>query len=121
MCVETVKQHKYLGITLQSNGFFKQSIAKLADQARKTSFSTMTRMAKLEFPPPKILRHVLDTLVVPIIEYFCEIWGWMEGKELEQSHKKICKYIPATAANIAVYGELGKFPLVIRRKIRILK
>ena len=106
VCVEIVKQHEYLGITLQNNGSFKHSIASLADQARKTSFSMMTRMANLGFPPPLILCHVFDTLVVPIMEYSCEILGWMESNELEQLHRKFCKHVlnvPTTAANEAVY------------------
>ena len=53
----------------------------------------MTRMANLGFPPPLILCHVFDTLVVPIMEYSCEIWGWMESNELEQLHRKFCKYV----------------------------
>ena len=34
-------------------------------------------------------------------------------------HKRFCKFVlgvPTTAVNLAVYGELGRIPLVTRRK-----
>ena len=50
--------------------------------------------------------------------------GMKYADELESVHRKLCKFvfwIPRTAANIACYGELGQTPLLIKRKVSLVK
>ena len=48
----------------------------------------------------------------------------MKAEDLEVVHRKFCKFalgVPNTATNLAVYGELGRVPLEIKRRSAIIK
>ena len=36
-------------------------------------------------------------------------------------HRQFCKNLPSSATNLGVYGELGRRPLCIRRKLQMIK
>ena len=101
---------QYLGIIIFSaNGTFNTAVSTLAGQAMMK-----TQTAKLGYPPPILLTNVFDVLVVQILDYGCEIWGWMSCPELEKIHGQFCKFalnVPTSATNLRIYGELGRFPL----------
>ena len=43
---------------------------------------------------------------------------------MEVIHRSFCKFVlglPTSAANLACYGELGRPPLILRRKLQALK
>ena len=117
---DTIKHssnYKYLGITLTENGSNKLAITTLANQTSKALFALMRGASKLSFPKPSLLCHLFDTLVKPVAEYGSEIWGHAQAEELEIIHRKFCKFalgLPRTTTNLACYGELGRYPLVIR-------
>ena len=54
-----------------------------------------------------------------------QLWvGHMKAEDLEVVHRKFCKFalgVPNTATNVAVYGELGRVPLEIKRRSAIIK
>ena len=53
-----------------------------------------------------------------------EIWGFSKSKEIERIHMKFCKRIlgvKSSTCNMAIYGELGRYPLYINRYTRIIK
>ena len=124
---DTIKyssNYKYLGITLTENGSNKLAITTLANQTSKALFALMRGASKLSFPKPSLLCHLFDTLVKPVAEYGSEIWGHAHAEELEIIHRKFCKFalgLPRTTTNLACYGELGRYPLVIRRKVQMIK
>lgn len=50
--------------------------------------------------------------------------GFLQIKKIENIHLKICKTILGvrkSTSNVAVYGELGRYPLYINRYVRIVK
>ena len=62
-------------------------------------------------------------MVEPILLYGSEIWGFENLKIIEQVHLNFCKRIlkvRTTTPNYMVYGELGRFPLEINVKIRMV-
>jgi len=116
--------YKYLGIILSENGSYKPAITTLANQASKALFMLMRGASKLSFPKPTLLCHLFDSLVRPVADYGSEIWGHTQAEELELVHRKFCKFalgLPTTASNLACYGELGRSPLNIRRKVQLIK
>ena len=124
MQLEIVSKFKYLGIIFSDNGTFNTAVSTLAGQAKKVLFTMRTQTAKLRYPPPILLTHIFNVLVVPILEYGCEIWGWMSCPELEKIHRQFCKFVlnvPISATNLGVYGELGRFPLNVKRYTRVIK
>ena len=84
----------------------------------------MRGASKLSFPKPTLLCHLFDSLVRPVADYGSEIWGNTQAEELELIHRKFCKFalgLPTTASYLACYGELGRSPLEIRRKVQLIK
>ena len=67
---------------------------------------------------------LFDALVAPVCEYACEWWGFQEKNDIELLHRKFCKMVlnvPPSATNVAVYGELGRMPMYLRREILMIK
>ena len=62
-------------------------------------------------------------MILPILTYGSEIWGFHPAPDVEHVHMKFLKQIlgvrPQTS-NVTIYGELGRMPLSIIRKERIL-
>ena len=76
---------------------------------------------------------LFSSIVTPVLLYCCEIWGlYLLGRinsiqmfkshilrlvvKIEKLHLKFCKRISGVngkATDIAVYGEVGKTPLII--------
>ena len=67
---------------------------------------------------------MFDALVSSILNYSSEVWGYHAAKEIEMVHTKFCRKIlhVRQSTNISgLYGELGRVPLFITRKINILR
>ena len=75
-------------------------------------------------PSAPMLCRFFDKLVAPVILYASEIWGFHASLAVERDHLEFCKWllkVPNCTIIEMVYGELGRFPMLINRKIRILK
>ena len=71
---------------------------------------------------PKL--DLFDKLILPIINYGCEVWGFNNGTALERVHLQFCKTllgVKKTAQNDFIYGELGRMPLKNFRYYAIVK
>ena len=76
------------------------------------------------YPKPSTIIHIYKALIRPITEYASEVWGYYKSDVLERGHRHFGKFIlglPSSACNAAVYGELGTFPLELRKKILMVK
>ena len=63
-----------------------------------------------------LLLYADDTLVYPILSYGCEAWGYTPDMHLERLDLKYFKQILGVkkiCQNDFVYGELGRYPLII--------
>lgn len=66
---------------------------------------------------------MLDKIVQPIFLYGCEVWGFQKTKFIEKLHLKFCKHLlnlSSSTPNYMVYGELGRYPLIINIKVRMI-
>ena len=67
--------------------------------------------------------RLFDCLVASVLNYGSEVWGFHAGKDIENVHSKFCRYILCVkkSSNLdALHGEIGRLPLQIFRKLRIL-
>ena len=67
---------------------------------------------------------LFDALVLPILNYSSEIWGLYEAKYIEHVHTKFLRKILCVkkSTNLSgLYGELGRTPLLIVRKINMFR
>ena len=72
---------------------------------------------------PRVAFQLFDSLVLPILEYGGELLN-KECKELERVQLKFLKIIlgvSSRTSNLGVYGETGRFPLILRRQIKSVK
>ena len=119
--LEKVNSYSYLGLTFQCNGKFSDAKKKLVNQAQKSLFSIYRNIRNQSIPIDLQLK-LFDSMVEPILLYGSEIWGF-ENLKIIQVHFNFCKRIlkvRTTTPNYMVYGELGRFPLEINVKIRMV-
>ena len=121
--LESVNNFIYLGVNVSSNGKFFQAQKHLSEQATKAMFALKNLFDnKLLCIEDKL--KLFDSLVQPILMYGSEIWGFHKADDVKKAHVRFLKQILGVrlqTSNLAVYGELSRFPLSILRKIRILK
>ena len=92
------------------------------DQARKALYC----LQKIEkyIIPIDLQFKLFDTLILPILTYGCEIWGYENTKQLEKLHLQFCRNIlgvRTTTPNFMTYRELGKTPIdILCIKLRIV-
>jgi hypothetical protein len=62
-------------------------------------------------------------MVKPILLYACEVWGYGNNEMLERVQLKFCKLLlksKATTHSSMIYGELGRYPMEIDIKVRMI-
>ena len=118
--LEVSKAYSYLGIVFTSNGNFTKAQTKLAEQASKAMFSLFKCISKFSNLSVAILLELFDKLILPILCYSCEVWGFNKAKDIERVHLKFCKYIlkmKTSTLNEIVYGEVGRYPRFIENEL----
>lgn len=66
---------------------------------------------------------LFDKIVVPVLLYGCEIWGYENIEVIERVHLKFLKYVfnlKSSTPSYMVYGETGRFPLCINVYTRMI-
>ncbi len=90
------------------------------DKASRAMFGLLSKSRRLNLPID-IQLQLFDVLVAPILMYGSEIWSYEDCELLEKLHLRYCKYIlhlnNSTYKNM-VYGELGRYPLSLKIKVR---
>ncbi len=62
-------------------------------------------------------------MVLPIMMYGAEVWGYNNPKLIEKIQLRFCKFIlhvKRSTPNAMVLGELGEYPLALYIKIRMI-
>ena len=122
--LDTCTEYKYLGITFTCGGITNTCLNVLNDQAKKSLCSLLSGMRSIGVFPPAAALRVFHTSITPILHYSCEVWGYLPGDNLQITLNRFCTNIlgvKLSSSNAAVAGELGQYPLIIDRKVRMLK
>ena len=80
------------------------------------------KIRNLELPIDCQLK-LFDNTVVQILTYGCEIWGYGDLTIIQRVPTDFMKYIlnvKKCTPHIMLYGELGRFPIAITIKKRII-
>ena len=113
-----------LGMVFSYTGSFTQTQLILARHGRKAMFSLRSKVERFVNINTVVYCDIFDKMVMPVLSYGCEIWGFYPAKAIEQVHKDFCKSILKVkrfTMNAIMYGELGRVPLIVQRYIRIVK
>ena len=127
--LDIVNEYKYLGIIFnsiqRSNGcIFKCMKKYTCDKALKACFACLKKVAHLGKATPKIGLKLFDSFVSPVLDYGCELWSDNSIQDIEKVQLKFLKMIlgvKLSTCNMAIYCELGRYPIGIRHKVRLLK
>ena len=120
--LEVVYEYTYLGITMSYNGTFKPAIKNLYNIANRAMFELLKKGRSL-FLDTDVMLKMFDCTVLPILLYGSEVWGYSNIELIERLHLKFCKIllvVKKSTANVMVYGELGRIPISVHVKSRIL-
>ena len=90
--LQNVSELTYLGVTLKSNCCFYQSQKYLADKALKVAFSLNSLFDILSLNTVEKLK-LFDSMILHILCYACEIWGFHKSCDIERVHIKFLKHI----------------------------
>jgi hypothetical protein len=119
--IEIIDSYCYLGMLLNYNGNFCTARKKITEQTHKALFAVYRKIRNISIPVDLQLK-LFDSLVIPILLYASEVWGFENKESIEKVHLQLCKNIlkvRSTTPNYMVYGELGRYPMevMVKRKI----
>ena len=121
--LEVVDNINYLGTVFNYTGSFVLNNQYIIGKSLKAMNILLYNIKKVELCP-EISLQLFDAFVGSILNFGCPIWGFSKSKELERVQLKFSKQIlgvRSNSSNAAIYGELGRFPLYIKRYVLILK
>ena len=121
--IDIVPYFKYLGCFFSSSGSFAKCISELTNSARKAFFALKKYFVYNKEILQSIQINMFNSMVLPILNYGCEIWGLRRADPMDKFHRAFLKYIlrvKKSTPNCFVYGELGVYPLFIQRQVRVI-
>ena len=93
----------------------------IAQHASRALYNLCTVFNKIELPTSQKCKP-FDSLVGSILNFGAEIWGTHEASDIELVHTKFLRRIlnVKKSTNLTtLYGELGRVPLMVFRKVMI--
>ena len=122
--IETVSYYKYLGITFSSRLNWSYALKIIASQSQRALLKINAIFGKCGDMPVSLGLELFDKLVVPILLYGSEVWGYEYRDSIEKVQRKYCKLllgIASSTPNDVVLGELGRLPLYTQYMPRCIK
>ena len=122
--IEIVSKFNYLGMVFTTGGSFAQTMESLNGQALKGLYKLQSALQKYPNASVSHRLELFDKLIVPILNYGSEVWGYNDATQLETFHLQYLKQllgVKKPTQNNFIYGELGRFPLKVCRTINIIR
>ena len=82
-----VKSFIYLSINVSSNGNFFHTQKYLSEQASKALYSLSNLFYEKSMSAEDKIK-LFDSLVIPILNYGSEVWGFRKSPDVEKVHLK---------------------------------
>ena len=121
--LEVVTSFKYLGVYFFKNGNWHRTQKCIAEHASKAMHRLFSIFNSYEFKTNEKCR-LFDSLVSSVLNYASEVWGYNDGKDIEIIHTKFLRKVLGVNKStnlIGLYGELGRIPLYIMRKVNMVR
>ena len=121
--LEVVTSFRYLGVELFKNANWARTQKHIAQHASRALYKLYNLFNQVTVPIREQLK-LFDSLVGSILSYSAESWGHHEAPDIERVHTKFMRNILGVrkSTNIsALYGELGRYPMKISRKIKLIR
>ena len=121
--IDIVHSFKYLGIYFFKNGNWCRTQKTIAQHAGHSLHNLFIIYNQLDLPVSQRM-NLFDSLVLPVLTYAAEVWGYHSSTNIELIFSKFCRRIlcvkQSTNLN-ALYGELGRVPMYVYRKFIMIK
>ena len=120
--LEVVDSFKYLGIMFYKNYSWNRTQKCLAEYGSFALHNVYRLLQDMNLKTSEKVK-LFDSLVGSVLGYAGEVWGIHGGPDIERLHIQFCKRILGVqkSTNLAaLYSELGRRPVMVFRKLRIL-
>ena len=120
--IEIVYDFKYLGVTFNHNNNFVLAQKRLYDSASRAMFGLLKKCKNLTLPL-EVKIELFDTLIAPILLYGSEVWFPKMNDlamKLQLRYYKLILGLRKCTPTCMVLGEVGKLPLEIHAKLRMM-
>jgi hypothetical protein len=120
--LDIVDSYSYLGVTFNYTGTFLKDKKLKSEQAQKALFSLYRKLRNISVPVDLQLK-LFDTLILPILTYGCEVWGYENVQVLDKIHLQFCRNIlkiRTSTPNFMSYGEIGRVPIDVVINVRMI-
>ena len=107
--IEVVDDYVYLGIVFNYNNKFNKARTRLRTLALKSTFGLITKI-KQNSLPMDVAKQLVETCVIPVLLYGCEVWGHESVKDIQVCLNNILRYVLGlnkTTPTCMLYGEFG--------------
>ena len=120
--LDIVSSFKYLGMHFFKNGNWLRAQKRIAHHASYALHNLFGLFKQIELPISEKCK-LFDTFVGSILNYGGEVLGLNEAKDIELIHIKFCRWVlhVRKSTNLTgLYGELGRVPFRVHRKIKMI-
>ena len=96
----------------------------ISGTSTESNFQLNKYLYKFTFLSPRHKLELFDKLILPILNYGGEVWGFSQANVIERVHLQFCKLllgVKKTTQNDFIYGELGRTSCIIKRYVLIIK
>ena len=120
--MEIVKQFRYLGITFSKNRRFLKTIEDNASKGKRAMYAMLAKTKHLGLSISCKV-HLFKTMVIPILIYGCEVWGFENCEILESVQNLFCRLVlklNKKTPRTCLLSETGLKPLSITINSRMV-
>ena len=128
--IETVEQYKYLGVMISSINYRQKDVfatnhKHLCDKARRAVFSMYKKTKCIGTLPMKIVFHLFQHLIQPILLYGSEIWGISDpaNSQIDTFFNWFLRCalgVKPSTSTAMIYGECGQVPLSVWSHVNVM-
>lgn len=121
--IDTDAHFSYLGVYFSSFHHWSQNQKFRATKGLRAMGSVGRILQSMPCISSDVVWKVFDSQILPILHYGSEIWGFSESLDIERVQLKCCKNIlkiHTKVPGIALRGELGRLPLLLKRRYNII-
>ena len=122
--IEIVNSYKYLGYALTTKLSSHVACREYSNKVKGKILDLMKTVWSLESFDSSLFCKLFDCQVKPMLLYASEIWGTTNIHVIETAHLFACKRLLNVChktPNNMIYGETGRYPLLIDSTIRSLR
>jgi len=122
--LEVVNRYKYLGYVFTTKLSTTVALNHQTVRAKQKIVHLLKVMWNLRSLNTAVFFRLFDAQVLPALIYGSELWGLDSHDDVEKAHLFACKRflnLDNRTPNCLVYGEMGRFPLLVNTTIKAVK